>query len=38
MHRTIAYGALALLVASGLPASAQVPQLTTATYNDWTVR
>jgi invasion protein IalB len=38
MQRTIRYGALALLVASGVPASAQVPQLTTASYNDWTVR
>jgi invasion protein IalB len=42
MHRSIGYGALVLLLASGVPASAQVPQpipqLTTATYNDWTVR
>jgi invasion protein IalB len=44
MHRTIGHGALVLLLVSGVPASAQVlapaqaPQLTTATYNDWTVR
>jgi invasion protein IalB len=38
MYRSIGYGALALLIASGIPASAQVPQLTTATYDDWTVR
>jgi invasion protein IalB len=38
MHRIMSYGALALVLVSGVPAFAQVPQLTTATYDDWTVR
>jgi invasion protein IalB len=42
MNRTIGGIALGLLVASALPALAQAPQpapqLTTATYDDWTVR
>lgn len=37
MQRTIGYGAFALLLASGVPAAARAPQLTTATYDDWTV-
>ncbi|MGH6680052.1 MAG: invasion associated locus B family protein [Bradyrhizobium sp.] len=38
MYRNIGYGALALLLVSSLPATAQIPQQTTATYGDWTVR
>ncbi|MGH6777910.1 MAG: invasion associated locus B family protein [Bradyrhizobium sp.] len=38
MCRSIGYGALALLLASSVPATAQIPQQTTATYGDWTVR
>ena len=38
MHRTIVGIAFGLLLASAVPAFAQVPQLTTATYDDWTVR
>jgi len=38
MHRTIGGVAFGMLLASAVPVSAQVPQLTTATYDDWTVR
>ncbi|HML07337.1 MAG TPA: invasion associated locus B family protein [Xanthobacteraceae bacterium] len=37
MHRLISW-IICLLLAAGGPALAQVPRLTTATYDDWTVR
>jgi invasion protein IalB len=38
MQRKPSWMAIALLLGSGSNAIAQVPQLTTATYDDWTVR